>query len=337
MEGGKQHLIMPQALSQLPIRILRRIYQGAGLSRERIYRNVPMDPVVPPVEGNDLIAASIRKGKPCMISRFGTPESLAILNYLDIQETQSPSGLMRCHAFLQGRWDKWAEKIKGLLFNNVGFFPTTDENLDRFAQYYMTQIGPVDMIGVWTIVPGESYLIKRYCPEALRFDPSALEPYFYANPWSMALEGRKVLVIHPFAASIEAQYRRRKLLFRDPRVLPDFHLTTVRAVQSLAGSGTPFKDWFEALAWMQDEVKKVDFDVAIIGAGAYGLPLSAFVKSLGKVSIHMGGATQVLFGIRGKRWDNMKEFSNIINEHWVRPAPSEMIPSANKIEDGCYW
>ena len=319
------------------MRVLRRLYQEIGLSRDRIYRNVPMDPMLPPVEANDLIAASIREGKPCMISRFGTSESLALLNHLDLLETHSPARLVRCHAFLQGRRDKWEEKLKGLLFNNSGFFPTTDENLERFARYYMTQIEPMDIIGVWKMVPGESYLIKRFCPEALRIDPSALEPYFYANSWSMALEGRKVLVIHPFAASIEAQYRRRKLLFRDPRVLPDFHLTTVRAVQSLAGSKTPFKDWFEALAWMQEEVKTADFDVAIIGAGSYGLPLSAFVKSLGKVSIHMGGATQILFGIRGKRWDNMKEFSTIINEHWIRPSAAEMIPAGDKIEDGCYW
>jgi len=320
-----------------PVRVLRRLYQEAGLTRDRIYRNVPMDPVVPPTEANELIAASIRDGKPRMISRFGTPESLALLNYLDILRTQSPSRLMRCHAFLQGRWDKWEEKVKGLLYTNVGFFPTTDANLDRFARYYMTQIGSVDLIGVWKIVPGESFLIKRYCPEALRFDPSAFEPYFFSNPWSLALEGRKVLVIHPFADSIEAQYRRRKLLFRDPRVLPEFQLSTVRAVQSLAGSKTPFKDWFEALAWMRGEVKKAEFDVAIIGAGSYGLPLSAYVKSLGKVSIHMGGATQILFGVRGKRWDNMREFSKIINEHWVRPSAAEMIPTGNEIENGCYW
>jgi len=328
---------MLKKLSNFPVRVLRRLYQEAGLSRERIYRNVPLDPVVPPVESNGLIAASIRHGKPCMISRFGTPESLALLNHLDLLATRSPSRLARCHAFLQGRWDRWEEKIKGLLFNNVGLFPITDANLDRFAAYYMSQIESMDMVGVWKMVPGESYLIKRCCPEALRFDPSALEPYFFDNPWSMALEGRKVLVIHPFADSIEAQYRRRELLFRDPRVLPDFHLTTIRAVQSLAGSKTAFGDWFEALAWMQREVEKADFDVAIIGAGAYGLPLSACVKSLGKVSIHMGGATQILFGVRGKRWDNMKEFSEIINGHWVRPAASEMIAGAQKIEEGCYW
>jgi len=328
---------MNTLFSDLAIRAVKKLYQVTGLSRERIYRNVPLDSILPANKANLLVADAIREGKPCMISRLGTPEALAVLNYLDIRAARDTSVFKRYHAFFQGRWDKWEEKIKRLLFNNVGFFPTTDENLDRFARYYMTQIGQMDMIGVWKMVPGESYLIRRYCPEALRFDPSALEPYFFSNPWSMALEGRKVLVIHPFAESIKAQYCRRNLLFRDPHVLPEFQLTTVRAVQSLAGSGTPFADWFEALEWMQREVKKADFDVAIIGAGAYGLPLSAYVKSLGKVSIHVGGATQVLFGIRGKRWDNMKEFSDIINEHWVRPVPSEMISGAHKIEEGCYW
>ena len=328
---------MNTPFSDVPIRAVKKLYQVTGLSRDEIYRNVPLPGVLPAIGANALIAGAIREGKPCMISRFGTPESLAVLNYLDIRERRDASPVKRYHAFFQGRWDKWDEKIKALLFNNVGLFPISDANLDRFARYYMSQIERMDLVGVWKMVPGESYLIKRCCPKACRFEPLALEPYFYDNPWSMALEGRKVLVIHPFADSIEAQYRRRKLLFRDPRVLPDFHLATVRAVQSLAGSKTPFADWFEALEWMQSEVKKADFDVAIIGAGAYGLPLSAFVKSLGKVSIQMGGATQILFGIRGKRWDNMKEFSDIINEHWVRPATSEMISCAHKIEEGCYW
>jgi hypothetical protein len=64
-----------------------------------------------------------------------------------------------------------------------------------------------------------------------------------------------------------------------------------------------------------------DFDVAIIGCGAYGFPLAAHLKRLGKKAIYMGGATQLLFGIKGKRWDNYRLISNFFNEHWVRPSP----------------
>ena len=48
---------------------------------------------------------------------------------------------------------------------------------------------------------------------------------------------------------------------------------------------------------------KIDFDVAIIGCGAYGFPLAAKLKQAGKQAIHLAGATQLLFGIKGKRWE----------------------------------
>ena len=77
--------------------------------------------------------------------------------------------------------------------------------------------------------------------------------------------------------------------------------------------------------------------MAIIGAGAYGLPLAAHVKRLGKKAVHLGGATQILFGIRGKRWDEMPFFQKLYNEHWVRPLPSEVPKDYQRVEGGCYW
>lgn len=43
------------------------------------------------------------------------------------------------------------------------------------------------------------------------------------------------------------------------------------------------------------EALKFDFDVAIIGCEAYGFPLAARLKRAGKIVVHMGGATQILF------------------------------------------
>lgn len=74
-----------------------------------------------------------------------------------------------------------------------------------------------------------------------------------------------------------------------------------KSVQSIAGQKTPYKDWFEALEKMKNDIAKIDFDVAIIGCGAYGLPLAGYIKEeLHKKSIHIGGGTQLLFGIKGK-------------------------------------
>ena len=75
------------------------------------------------------------------------------------------------------------------------------------------------------------------------------------------------------------------------------------------------------------------------GAGAYGLPLASFAKQLGRQAIHLGGVTQILFGIKGRRWE--REYADstarLFNEHWVRPLPAETPAHKDRIEKGCYW
>ena len=36
--------------------------------------------------------------------------------------------------------------------------------------------------------------------------------------------------------------------------------------------------------------------------------VSARLKKAGKKTIHLGGSTQILFGIKGKRWDSRENF-----------------------------
>ena len=127
-------------------------------------------------------------------------------------------------------------------------------------------------------------------------------------------------------------------MFKNPNVLPAFKsLQTIKAVQTIAGQKSEFVDWFSALDYMKAEIDKRDFDIAIIGCGAYGFPLAAHVKRIGKKAIHLGGPTQLLFGIKGKRWIDNPNFNNIINEHFVFPNDSDKVKNANKVEGACYW
>jgi len=82
---------------------------------------------------------------------------------------------------------------------------------------------------------------------------------------------------------------------------------------------------------------KIDFDVALIGAGSYSIPLASFVKGIGKKAIHLGGETQILFGIKGGRWDVREAERSFYNEHWVRPLSSEVPQNYQNVENGCYW
>lgn len=222
---------------------------------------------------------------------------------------------------------------------NAGFFPATDTQLDRFATVFLDAVRHTDVMAIW-YNPNEHRIIERYCPEASLIELGCLEAMRFEEPWSEALAGRTVLVVHPFARSIAAQYRNnRRLLFANPLVLPDFELKTLRAVQTIAGNTDGFSDWFTALEHMKNRIAEEQFDVAIIGAGAYGLPLAAFVKSLGQQAIHMGGATQILFGVKGRRWETeyRESLGTLINKHWVRPLPEETPEHANLVEGGSYW
>jgi hypothetical protein len=95
--------------------------------------------------------------------------------------------------------------------------------------------------------------------------------------------------------------------------------------------------WFDALAHMKAETETRDFDICIIGAGAYGSILAAHAKAMGRKAVALCGATQILFGIRGKRWDERDDFAAFFNEHRVRPKPSEMPQGSATVEGGCYW
>lgn len=315
----------------------RFLYRKLNLSSNQQLKKPYKGAILNPEKSNLMIMEAIYKGNPFMISRLGTPEARCIMNYLDLAMREKKGLFNQMDAEFKSAANTWSDSVKTDLRDLVGFFPVTDDMLEKFALFYKECIKQTDAIGVWGFVPGETYLIEHYCPLAITYDPMALEPYFFDNPWSQALAGKKVLVIHPFSESIKKQLKQRKLLFANSKILPEFECTTIKAVQSIAGNKTEFENWFAALEYMQHQIDNADFDVALIGAGSYGLPLSAYVKQKGKIAIHIGGATQILFGIKGKRWDDHPQISSFYNDHWVRPEQSELVPDAQKVEGGCYW
>ena len=143
-------------------------------------------------------------------------------------------------------------------------------------------------------------------------------------------------VIHPFVDTIKKQYEKRDKLFPNPDILPEYELKTIKAVQSLGGSNSEFSNWFEALEYMKKQISEIDFDIAIIGCGAYGLPLASYIKNIGKKAVHMGGGTQLLFGIKAKRWEEQYTntcYKDLFNNYWAYPSNDEKPISANKVEN----
>ena len=286
---------------------------------------------------NDLIYGMIEDGKPFLITRYGSYELEAMLRGIDVQSKVSV--LTKIGRIIIGTggpfW--WDNSIRGGLCWNAGFFPPTDEALNAYSDIMCEDAPQIDIIG--TTYPGEKYIAARFAPGMRAIPLPDFEPFQMQRPWSRALRGMRVLVVHPFEDSIRSQYVKRELLFRDKDILPDFDLKTYRAISSFAGMTVPYRSWFDALLKMCDDISRIDFDIAIIGCGAYGMHIGAFVKrNLGKMAFHMCGATQLLFGIKGGRWDGIPYYRDVLyNEHWIRPLASDVIANAKTVEGGCYW
>lgn len=268
--------------------------------------------------GNENIKNIVLADKPSMVARCGATEMRCVGEYL-----------------VTG---SFSDTIQREISELSGVFPATDSFLKQFCEHYMECVGQSDILALWG-VGAECKVVKAKCNAETKYvHLTALEPYYFDQPWSAALKGKNVLVVHPFDESIRKQYENRDKLFVNPDVLPEFaSLTCIRAVQSIAGQKTQFETWFDALDYMKKQIKESDFDIAIIGAGAYGLPLAAYVKQLGKIAIQMSGSTQILFGIKGKRWEQIPDISKMFNEYWVRPAKSEVPKKSEKVEGGSYW
>ncbi len=268
--------------------------------------------------GNDRIRDLLNNNTPFLVGRIGATEQIVI-----------------------NEWHKSKSFSKNActkIQKESGVFPSSHDILVKFVKIYEESLSFCELLGVWGN-PGESQTIKRNCHNTELTKLRSLESYYWTQPWTELLREKKVLVIHPFADTIKKQFSHRKNLFRNHtnEILPDFQLLTYKAVQALDPTTLPFKNWLEALDHMKVEISCLDFDIALVGAGAFGLPLAAYIKTkLNKSAIVTAGATQLYFGIIGNRW-NRHEVSKFFNEYWVRPSLGEIPKTAKDVEGACYW
>ncbi|CDD92533.1 uncharacterized protein BN794_00959 [Coprobacillus sp. CAG:826] len=267
---------------------------------------------------NEILKQMILSNEPFSAVRFGAVELSCVNNHEKIQ---------------LGFKKKYKVPVIYSIKNGAGVFPTTKESLDQYSMTAIQAFSDATILGI-SGVHMEDYFYKKYASKCRVIQYEAFEPL--RGDWIQALKGKKVLVISPFANDIQKQYDRIDLVFEDGKI-PQFDLQVFQCVQTLAEEkDSRFTSWNEALSWMEEEISKLDFDIALVGAGAYGSPLCSFIaKTLHRQAIQTGGATQTMFGIIGKRWEKREHVAKYINEYWIRPT---LKPKGyENVEKGCYW
>jgi hypothetical protein len=321
-----------QNILKLPLRALKKAYSMADSDASNFGRNWRMFPNKE--YASSLIYQKLMADEPLMIARIGSTEALCLTNYLAVKY---PHKFKNVKAYIKGQTPPWWWEPGTIaqMQKWSGFFPGSIEKIEQFCELMLSDLSNIDLLGSWL---KEEKFFSEQLTGAKRVMLEDLEPFFVSNPWTAALANKKVLVVHPFEETIQQQFRIKDKIFEN-NLLPDFELITIKAVQTIAGEKTNFNDWFEALDSMKEKIAASDFDICILGCGAYGLPLASYVKSIGKKAIHLGGVTQLLFGIKGKRWENfiVYPYENLYNNFWVRPGESERPSNAQVVEGACYW
>jgi hypothetical protein len=278
--------------------------------------------IVEAQEGNDRLSEMIHS--PGAAGKIGATEMRLSRLYLRRRDVSDI-----CHDFGRQAW-----------FAHVssGIYPPNPTSLSRFCREYLQTLRNMDLLAVW-FNPGEAAVRKQFAPQAALCRIRGLEPFYHERPWSARLAGKRVVVVSPFEETICSQYHKReKVWAAKPDVLPEFDLRVVRCPQ-LAGllDEPEYPDWFAGLEALKQKLNAATFDVAIIGAGAWSIPLAVHAKSLGAFGIHLGGATQLLFGIMGNRWESNPEIGALRNDSWTRPSDQERPKKFRLQENGSYW
>ena len=281
-----------------------------------------MDTKVFDVErGGRCIREALESGTPQAIGKIGSAELYAIRKYL---RCQSHPDVLDLTAY-----DR----------KTLGLFPNTLESLERYTRLMTDDILPeLTVLAVWFNL-GEASIVKKHASQAKKCPIVSLESYGLAHErWTSALKGKKVLVISPFVKTIERQHKKRAEIWSGCEdILPEFDLQLIKAPYHIDLVPPTHSDWFAVLDDLKRQMTSLDFDIALIGASVFSLPLAVHAKRLGKQGIHLGGALQIYFGITGNRWKNNPVISKFHNEYWTRPLPEET-PSNNAIiENAAYW
>lgn len=275
------------------------------------------------------ICATLQRGKPCLIGRNGSTEMQLLFH------------------------GATSEGLRKQLELYSGVFPSTEESIRAWGVAYKAALGSIDsepIVAGWytPMKAAEERILNQHCISETYIPLRSLEPYYAkpSNRWTNLLAGKKVAVVSSFAKTIEKQLLKKEVIWgiQTNSLLP--HTTEWFPVQTgyppvlaqgRAGWPEDVNTWQEAVAYLTDEVMKTGAEVCIIGCGGIGMILGAELKRKGLQCVVLGGATQVLFGIKGRRWAAHDIISKFWTDAWVWPSLEETPGGAASIEGGCYW
>lgn len=281
------------------------------------------------IDSNKQIINIINSNKTFIIARFGLgPETTLCYNYFvnkKINNNNLNNLLRICGIYSKNNDITVFEKYFKELNNAI-------ENSNILACFYNSNIESIQN------VYSEMYNLTK-------IHSRSLEPFYVIQdneiPWTHYLFGKKVLIVNPFTDSMKKQVDNNFQIFKNKKIfLDDQEFIFYKSFQT-HGNHYIHNDWLETFTIMCNDIEKLEFDIALLGCGGYGLPLCNFIKTkMNKSAIYIGGGLQLLFGVMGHRWINRDDWKKIIkenNSNFIFPSENEQLDNKNTIENSAYW
>lgn len=241
--------------------------------------------------------------------------------------------------------------IKRRMEMNAGIFPVTQVSLDRWVFMMLEAIRNCDLLVSGWYKPLEAMeetLLQNIITNATRIQLRSLEPY-YVEPeqrWTRFLAGQKVAIVNSFAKTAMEQIQKREEIWplhTDSILPPNVEWIPIctgyspSLAQGQAEWPKDIQSWDVAVNSVVKQVVESGARIALIGCGGLGLAIGSELKKRGVICIILGGAIQVLFGIKGNRWETHNVIKHFWNDAWVYPKESETPGGSWMIEAACYW
>jgi hypothetical protein len=231
----------------------------------------------------------------------------------------------------------------------TGVFPSTPQFLEKFTPFYLQTILDMNFLGLMGGIREEELIerleITAHLVHFQAMEPDRSIPEASSECYLPLFKNKRILLISPYAQFLKS--RAQAKIYEDAwrsvgkKWFEPASILSLEIPYSFITATQTHKTYLDSLNLYKSICEQIDtynYDIALIGAGALGIPLVSHIKSKGKIGLSLGGHLQIIFGVAGARWRRDPDWNSYLNDAWVDvPENYHPIGKDHLTDQGAYW